>query len=456
MKDYHAAIINKWIFPYSIKLRKGDFKSQMGEAIQNQTLTRDEIRNLQFEKLGELIQHAYNFVPYYRDTFKQIGLSPQDIRTWEDFENLPILTKAQVREYNQKFLSEKQRTPLRKYKTSGSTGTPLRVFTSEISIAAEYAVRYRALNYYGVNIGDRVVQIRDADRYPHKTGWKKAINIRLYQPFKNFIFNRSMLPESNISEEDLELHWQYLIVHKPAYISGHSSALHYLARYIDDRGYDGGSLGMKLITVGGEKLFDFQEETLERVFKCPVADIYGSFEIGIAACSYPCGALHTNDDFVIMEVIKSSPEDEYGQIIATRLDNWEFPLIRFNVEDLAPRLETHHDCSLNLPFQKVDQIIGRHHDQIKLANGRVVRATYFSRLLRNIPGILHYQVNQRELDRFEILAVIDEGKYSTEGASTIKDRMNATFGPLEVTITPVPTIPSEASGKFRVVRSDLV
>ena len=213
---------------------------------------------------------------------------------------------------------------------------------------------------------------------------------------------------------------------------------------------------MKLITVGGEKLFDFQKETLERVFKCPVADIYGSFEIGIAACSYPCGALHTNDDFVIMEVIKSSPGDEFGQIIATRLDNWEFPLIRFNVEDLAPQPEIHHDCSLGLPFQKVDQIIGRHHDQIKLANGRVVRGSYFSRLLRNIPGIRHYQVNQRELDRFEILAVVDQDKYSIEGASTIKDRMNASFGPVEVTITPVPSIPSDASGKFWVVRSDLV
>ena len=55
MKDYHAAIINKWIFPYSIKLRNADFKSKMDEAIQNQTLTREEIRNLQFEKLGELI-----------------------------------------------------------------------------------------------------------------------------------------------------------------------------------------------------------------------------------------------------------------------------------------------------------------------------------------------------------------------------------------------------------------
>ncbi|MFC2053801.1 phenylacetate--CoA ligase family protein [Chloroflexota bacterium] len=456
MKDYHAVIINKWIFPYSIKLRKGDFKSKMDEALHNQTLTWEDIRNLQFEKLGELIRHAYHFVPYYRDTFKQIGISPQDIRSWEDFEKLPILTKTEVRDNNQQFLSEKQRTPLREYKTSGSTGTPLKVFTGEISIAAEYAVRYRALNYYGVNIGDRFVQIRDADRYPHKTGWKKAINIRLYRPFKNFIFNRSTLPESNISEGDLERHWQYLQVHPPAYISGHSSALHYLAHYIDDRGYDAGSLGMKLIIVGGEKLFDFQKETLERVFKCPVADIYGSFEIGIAACSYPCGALHTNDDFVIMEVIKSSPQDEYGQIIATRLDNWEFPLIRFNVEDLAPLPETHHDCSLGLPFQKVEQIIGRHHDQIKLANGRVVRGSYFSKLLRNIPGIRQYQVNQRELDRFEILTVIDEDNFSIEGASIIKDRMNALFGPVIVTITPVPSIPSEASGKFLVVRSDLV
>jgi phenylacetate-CoA ligase len=455
MKDYRAAIINKWIFPYSIKLRKGDFKSKMDEAMQNQTLTREEIRNMQFEKLGELIQHAYHFVPYYRNTFKQIGLSPQDIRTWEDFEKLPILTKSQVREYNQQFLSEKQRTPLRSYKTSGSTGIPLSVFTSEISIASEYAVRFRALNYYGVNIGDRVVRFQDVDRYSHTTGLKKDIDKRLYQPFKNFVFNRSMLPVNNISEEDLERQWQFLQVHKPIYIWGYSSALHHMARYIDDRGYNGGSLGIKLVTVGGEKLFDFQNETLERVFECPVADSYGSFEIGIAACSYPCGALHTNDDFVIVEVIKSNPGDEYGQIIATRLDNWEFPLIRFNVEDLAPPLETHHDCSLGLPFCKLDQIIGRRFDQIKLANGRVVHGSYFTNLLRKIPGIRHYQVNQRELDRFEILAVIDEDNYSKEVASTIKDRMNALFGPVEVTVTPVPSIPSEASGKFRVVRSDL-
>lgn len=455
MKDYHAAIINKWIFPYSIKLRKGDFKSKMDEAIQNQTLTREEIRNLQFEKLGELIRHAYNYVPYYRDTFKQIGLSPQDIRTWEDFRKLPILTKSEVREYNQQFLSEKQRTPLRKYKTSGSTGTPQKVFTSEISIASEYAVRFRALNYYGVNIGDRFVQFLGADRYSHTPGWRGFIDKRLYQPFKNSIFNRYILPVNNISEEDLERQWKFLQGYKPTYIGGFSSALHHLARFLDDRGYDGGSLGIKLVTVGGEKLFDFQNETLERVFKCPVADIYGSFEIGIAACTYPCGALHTNDDFVIMEVIKASPEDEYGQIIATRLDNWEFPLIRFNIEDLAPPLETHHDCSLGLPFYKLDEIIGRQFGQIELANGRIVHGSYFTALLKEIPGIRHYQVNQRELDRFEILAVIDEDKYSIEGASKIKDRMNALFGPVEVTVTPVPSIPSEASGKFRVVRSDL-
>jgi len=207
MKDYHAALINKWIFPYSIKLRKGDFNSKMDEAIQNQILSREEIRNLQFEKLGELIRHAYNFVPYYRNTFKQIGLSPQDIRTWEDFNKLPILTKAEVREYNQQFLSEKQRTPLRKFKTSGSTGKPLKVFTSEISIASEYAVRFRALNCYGVNIGDRFVQFLGADRYSHTPGWRGFIDKRLYQPFKNSIFNRSILPVNNISEDDLEHQW---------------------------------------------------------------------------------------------------------------------------------------------------------------------------------------------------------------------------------------------------------
>jgi phenylacetate-CoA ligase len=277
----------------------------------------------------------------------------------------------------------------------------------------------------------------------------------VYSPFKNLVFNRRKLPVFNITEQDLEHQWRYLQKYQPKFMSGFSSSLYRLASYIQDMGYDGGLLGVKLMTAGGEVLYDFQRETIERVFQCPLADVYGSFEIGIAACSYPCGALHTHDDFVIVEMVKEHPQDEFGQIVATRLDNWEFPLIRFNVEDLAPPLEEHRDCSLGLNFLKLDRIVGRVFDRIFLANGQEIHGTFFTALMKRTPGICRYQVNQRRPDCLEILVVIDEGIFTGEQERFIGDRIHALFGPLEVIITRVETIPTDPSGKFRIIRSDL-
>ncbi|MFC2054194.1 hypothetical protein ACFLV7_07840 [Chloroflexota bacterium] len=183
-----------------------------------------------------------------------------------------------------------------------------------------------------------------ADRYTHLPGWKKSLDQRIFRPIKNLLNNRARLPVENISEENLDYQWRFIQKFRPKYLHGYPSAMYLLAQYIKDQGYHGGSAGVKLTFVGGEILYDWQKEVLEEVFECPVAQVYASFEIGVTANSFPCGALHTNDDFVIVEVIKSHPQDEFGQIVSTRLDNWEFPLIRYNVEDLAPPLDEHAGC----------------------------------------------------------------------------------------------------------------
>ncbi|MFN2127391.1 MAG: phenylacetate--CoA ligase family protein [Anaerolineales bacterium] len=454
MKDYYAPIVRDWIFPISRKFQKCNYSEKMAEARANLHLDREQLRNMQIKKLRALIQHAGRNVPYYRDQFNQLGIKPDDIRTWNDYQALPILTRAEVREHNDRFLSQKPRSPLIKWGTSGSTGEPLRIYTSQIAIAAEYASRYRALEHWGIEVGDRVIMFYGAERYTHGTGWKKAVNLHVIHPLKFLVNNRRRLPVENISEENFEDQWRFIQKFRPKYFHGYPSAFFLLARYVKDRSYSGGSSGVKLIYVGGEILYDWQKEFIAGVFECPIAEVYGAYEIGEAAHSYPCGALHINEDFVIVEVIKSHPENEFGQIVCTRLDNWEFPLIRYNIEDLAPPIHEHAGCELGLGFAMFDRIVGRTFDQIQLSNGRIIHGTYFTTLMKLVDGLVQYQVNQREPDRFEILVVINPEVYGEQQELFIKDRMKTLLGPIDVTITHVESIPTEGSGKFNYIRSD--
>lgn len=455
MQDFHARLVEHLIFPLSQGLRRCNYKVKLEEARFNQSLSREQIRALQFKKLGELLQHSYRFVPYYRDLFQQMGITPEDIRTWEDFEALPILTRADVRDQMDRLISEKPRSPVRKYTTSGSTGKPLTVLTSQIAIAAEYACLYRALEQWGIKIGDRTLFIRGDDRTLFHPNWRTRFGRRFFIPLKDWVFNRRVLPVNTISEIKLEVQLRLLRKFKPVYLSGYPSALYLLALKIIDSDADIGSIGMKLVRTSSEMLYGDHKNTLQEVFKCPVADNYGSFEMGIAANTFPCGALHTNDDFVIVEVIQSNPQDNFGRVIATRLDNWEFPLIRYDSEDLASPLMVHDNCSCGLPLQMIETIIGREFETVRLADGRLLHDNYFISLLKYTPGVRHYQVHQKDLTKFDILIVLDPESSLHDAETYILERMRLFLGDVEVSVIAVERIQPGPSGKFHMVHSDL-
>ncbi|MDP2106684.1 MAG: hypothetical protein Q8J76_11875, partial [Desulfobulbaceae bacterium] len=63
----------------------------------SQFLVPERVRGYQFEKIKIIIAHAYAQVPYYRRLFADIGITPEDIRTREDFVKIPVLTKEIIR-----------------------------------------------------------------------------------------------------------------------------------------------------------------------------------------------------------------------------------------------------------------------------------------------------------------------------------------------------------------------
>ena len=106
-KDYYAPLLRNWVYPLAQRLQGRDFHTTMNAALRDQFLSSEEVRELQFQKVSALIRHACQTVPYYQQAFGKIGLEPGDIKTWEDFKNIPILTKELLRVNEESFISTK-------------------------------------------------------------------------------------------------------------------------------------------------------------------------------------------------------------------------------------------------------------------------------------------------------------------------------------------------------------
>src|SRR5215467_5135981 len=83
-----------------------------------------EVERLRAARLHDLLRYTYSHVPYVRDMMERAGLDPTDIQCPDDLRRLPLTTKADIRE-NQERLRSRIATKLVPFSTGGSTGSPL-------------------------------------------------------------------------------------------------------------------------------------------------------------------------------------------------------------------------------------------------------------------------------------------------------------------------------------------
>src|SRR4030042_3991216 len=100
-----------------------------------ESMSREELRNLQFKKLKKQLRYNYENSIFYRDRFNQAGIKPGDIRTWEDFTRVPTMTKDDQRQCQEESLARfghpygmlacaSVEKIVRLSSTSGTTGMP--------------------------------------------------------------------------------------------------------------------------------------------------------------------------------------------------------------------------------------------------------------------------------------------------------------------------------------------
>src|SRR5215467_12701062 len=105
---FYPKLVRNIFFPLSL-WRAGESAQlrYLREFERTQFLTADEVRQLQWQRLRTLLEHAYDQCPFYRQRFDRAGLSPGDLRGLEDLRALPVLEKRDIQEQGEEMVARK-------------------------------------------------------------------------------------------------------------------------------------------------------------------------------------------------------------------------------------------------------------------------------------------------------------------------------------------------------------
>ncbi|OQW32168.1 MAG: hypothetical protein A4E20_03345 [Nitrospira sp. SG-bin2] len=423
----------------------GAHRAILQELMQSQYATSHELKAIQQNRLVSLIRHAYATVPFYREAFKKRGLTPDNIRSAEDLLKLPVVTKGDVRADPERFLSSAfPRKTLKSINTSGTTGTPLRLWFTRKAIQANYAFFARTLSWAGVGAADRSATF--AGRVFIPPG-------QIGPPYwRHNLFNNNLLMSSyHISEATAPLYFKKLKEFAPVFIFSYPSSIFALAQY-------GGSYAQfcqvrpRAIVTSSETLLEHQRVAIEGVFGCRVFDQYASAEMVVFAAQCEQGALHLFPEFGITEILngdRASKVGEPGELICTGFLNWAMPLIRYEIGDAGIWSEEVCSCGRNFPSLKA--VVGRMDDAIITPEGRQVGR--LDPIFKGMSGIKETQIVQEALDRLTVKMVKGKG-YQEKMGQEVVDQLRKRIGEaIKIELIYVDHIERSSTGKFRSVVS---
>ncbi|KKG10226.1 phenylacetate--CoA ligase family protein [Methanosarcina sp. 2.H.A.1B.4] len=312
-----------------------------------------------FVKLKGLLKRVVEGSPFYQKKFKEANVDIENIRSLEDLKLLPFTHKEELRDaYPLGLQTVPDSEIVRIHSSSGTTGKPVIIpYTrKDVDVWAELVMRCYMLA--GLTNQDRI-QIT-----PGYGLWTAGIGFQLGAER----LGAMAIPTGpGNTEKQLEM----LTDLKSTALASTSSYAILLAEEIEKRGLKD-QINLRVGIVGSERWSEKMRNRIETELGIETFDIYGLTEIygpGIALdCSYHEG-MHYWSDYLLFEIIdpitgEQLPEGTLGELVITTLAKEGAPLIRYRTRDLTriiPGL-----CKCGCPFPRIDRILGRSDDRIKI------------------------------------------------------------------------------------------
>lgn len=432
------------ILPLPIRYGKV-FRNTYAFLQESQWWSQQQLEEYQLEQLNRLLHHAYENVPYYRKVFDERGLKPEDIQNFDDLRKLPYLTKEIIQENLPGLIAKNYpRSKLQYVTTGGSTGIPLGFYHEKgISDAKEWAFMLTQWKRVGFKNNDRCIVLRGAVVQSASKGklWE-------YDPINKW----QILSSYHMTDETLPKYIAKIRKFKPVFIQAYPSAITILARFIKENKIEPFPT-IKAILCGSENLYDWQRNLLEEVFQCRVYSWYGHAEqVVLAGECEKSTHYHIFPEYGIVELIGKdgkpvTQENELGEVVATGLNNFACPLIRYRTMDLAVLANTKCGCGRN--YQLLKKVEGRLQELIVTGTGRLISMTAInmhSDVFDNVRQFQFYQEKKGEV----IFNIVRNEAYTDRDTEYIRRELQKKLGvDVDLIIRFVDHIPRTQSGKYR-------
>ena len=394
---------------------------------EHECMSRQDLRQLQEERLRALVKRVYDRVPFYKDLLDKTGVAPEQVRGLDDLVRLPMTRKYNLRdEYPFGLFATPLKEVVRIHASSGTTGKPTTVGYTRNDIAMWADVCARALACAGTTEDD-VVQV--AYGYGLFTGGLGA-------HYGAELLGASVIP---ISGSNTQRQLMLMQDFGTTVLCCTPSFALYVWDVAQQLELDVTRFPLRVGVFGAEPWSEGMRQDLEFKWNIKACDIYGLSEIIGPGVSCECveaqSGLHLNDDHFLPEIIDPEtaevlPEGEWGELVITTLTKEAFPLIRYRTGDIT-RLNS-EPCLCGRTNTRMDRIAGRTDDMLIIRGVNVFPSQVESVLLMSPQVEPFYRLvvsRKGPLDNMEVQVEISpslyrevsEGILSTDDVTTFTE-----------------------------------
>ena len=329
-----------------------------------ETQSRAEWDAMKLALLKESLRHAYDNAPYYRRTFDEAGVRPDDVTSLDDLARFPTIEKSILRERQtaMPLLGDLAAVPeddvVYVSASSGSTGVPtVSPFTAE---DFDEWMDFEARLFWSSGL-------RRSDRYAHSLNFSLFVGgpcVLGAQKIGALSIHAGTVPSDRLLSI-LETFQATAMWTTPSYAW-------YLGETALKKGIDPKTdLAIRKIFVAGEPGGSIPETRarIEALWGADVYDYYGLSDV-FGACAGMCEAkdgLHWAEDHIHVEVVdpetgKHVAPGERGEMVLTTLRKRARPLIRFRTGDIVSFTE--ETCTCGRTSQRLMGVHGRLDDML--------------------------------------------------------------------------------------------
>ena len=399
--------------------------------------SREQLEELQFNELMNLLRHAVSNSKFYRELYD--GIDIESFSSVDDLKRLPIVTKEMIRQNIDDVITI-PKMGASVSNTGGTTGKSLTVYNRKVDSQKRMAV----LDFFKMKHGFYNLKMKRATfmgKHIVPPNQKKKVFWRYNAAVKQMVYS-----SFHITEENIPCYIDSLNKFKPDSIDGFPSSMYDIACYINRNEI---KLDFRPIAIfpTAETVTSEHREVIERAFGAKVRDQYASSEGApfVWECEY--GHYHYDVTTGVIEQIEGSNE-----VLVTSFTTYGTPLIRYRIGDSMVFSKSNDlcECGFNTPL--VESIEGRAIDFLYSTKGAKINLGNIANILKYMPNsIVKSQFVQDEIDHIVVRLVYD-GEFTEDQRTVLVNEMKHKFGnDLRVDFELVDDVPREKSGKYKLI-----